>query len=196
MPRRRSGATGCGWSKLAPVRDAVSLAEAVLTALGARETRLVGAGRDGAPGPRSRSCWPTADACACCIVLDNCEQVVDAAAELVEELLAALPGRHGPRHQPGAAAACRASGVTADRAAAASDERSQAVRAAWRRGPARQFSADGRSADAVAEICRRLDGLPLALELAAARLRLLTPRQIADRLDDRFRLLNTRPPHQ
>ncbi|MER7048325.1 hypothetical protein ABT391_26105, partial [Streptomyces jumonjinensis] len=45
--------------------------------------------------------------------------------------------------------------------------------------------------DACAEICRRLDGLPLAIELAAARLRLLTPRQIADRLDDRFRLLTT-----
>ncbi len=42
---------------------------------------------------------------------------------------------------------------------------------------------------AAAEICRRLDGLPLAIELAAARLRMLTPRQIADRLDDRFRLL-------
>jgi tetratricopeptide (TPR) repeat protein len=45
--------------------------------------------------------------------------------------------------------------------------------------------------EAVAEICRRLDGLPLAIELAAARLRLLTPRQIADRLDDRFRLLTS-----
>ncbi len=42
---------------------------------------------------------------------------------------------------------------------------------------------------AVREICRRLDGLPLAIELAAARLRALSPRQIADRLDDRFRLL-------
>ena len=42
---------------------------------------------------------------------------------------------------------------------------------------------------AVAQICRRLDGLPLALELAAARTGLLSPRQIADRLDDRFRLL-------
>ncbi|WP_158942719.1 ATP-binding protein [Streptomyces sp. ERV7] len=42
---------------------------------------------------------------------------------------------------------------------------------------------------AAAEVCRRLDGLPLALELAAARLRTLSPRQLADRLDDRFRLL-------
>ncbi|MFE7807258.1 ATP-binding protein [Streptomyces sp. NPDC057430] len=46
-------------------------------------------------------------------------------------------------------------------------------------------------AGAVEEICRRLDGLPLAIELAAARLRLLAPRQIADRLDDRFRLLTS-----
>ncbi|MBI0384252.1 AfsR family transcriptional regulator, partial [Streptomyces albiflaviniger] len=44
---------------------------------------------------------------------------------------------------------------------------------------------------ACAEICHRLDGLPLAIELAAARLRLLTPRQLADRLDDRFRLLTS-----
>src|SRR6185312_6657815 len=42
---------------------------------------------------------------------------------------------------------------------------------------------------AVVEICRRLDGLPLAIELAAARLRTLSPQQVADRLDDRFRLL-------
>ena len=45
--------------------------------------------------------------------------------------------------------------------------------------------------EACAEICRRLDGLPLGIELAAARLRMLTPRQIADRLDDRFRLLTS-----
>ncbi|MGP4014046.1 ATP-binding protein, partial [Streptomyces sp. 4N124] len=45
--------------------------------------------------------------------------------------------------------------------------------------------------EAAAEICRRLDGLPLAIELAAARLRMLTPRQIVDRLDDRFRLLTS-----
>ncbi|NKQ26133.1 hypothetical protein HF200_17285 [Streptomyces galbus] len=45
--------------------------------------------------------------------------------------------------------------------------------------------------EACAEICRRLDGLPLAIELAAARLRMMTPRQLADRLDDRFRLLTS-----
>ncbi|MCB8908503.1 AfsR family transcriptional regulator, partial [Streptomyces sp. CB02980] len=44
---------------------------------------------------------------------------------------------------------------------------------------------------AAEEVCRRLDGLPLAIELAAARLRLLSVRQIAERLDDRFRLLTS-----
>ncbi|MFF9149341.1 BTAD domain-containing putative transcriptional regulator [Streptomyces sp. NPDC014861] len=57
--------------------------------------------------------------------------------------------------------------------------------------PAPARTAHAGTAHAVAEICRRLDGLPLAIELAAARLRLLTPRQIADRLDDRFRLLTS-----
>lgn len=76
--------------ELAPVRDAVSLAEAVLTALGARETRLVGPAET---APRD----PLAQLLARCgrlrmlIVLDNCEQVVTAAAELVEELLTACP---------------------------------------------------------------------------------------------------------
>jgi predicted ATPase len=52
----------------------------------------------------------------------------------------------------------------------------------------------------VADICRQLDGIPLAIELAAARARVLTPEQIAARLDDRFRLLvgggRTAPPRQ
>jgi predicted ATPase len=57
--------------------------------------------------------------------------------------------------------------------------------------PGFRTDADEETAAACAEICRRLDGLPLAIELAAARLRMLTPRQIADRLDDRFRLLTS-----
>ncbi|MEV5896871.1 BTAD domain-containing putative transcriptional regulator [Nonomuraea fuscirosea] len=57
-------------------------------------------------------------------------------------------------------------------------------------GDAGTYTRDGAGVDAdVAEICARLDGIPLALELAAARMRVLTPRQLAERLDDRFRLL-------
>ena len=51
------------------------------------------------------------------------------------------------------------------------------------------FSADGHTGPVVNDICRRLDGLPLAVELAAARLRSLTLATLAERLDDRFRLL-------
>jgi tetratricopeptide (TPR) repeat protein len=53
------------------------------------------------------------------------------------------------------------------------------------------FALTDANRDAVAEICRRLDGMPLAIELAAARLRALTPLQIVDRLADRFRLLTS-----
>ncbi len=55
------------------------------------------------------------------------------------------------------------------------------------------FALTDASRSAVARICRRLDGIPLAIELAAARIRLLTPDQIADALDDRFRLLTGAP---
>jgi tetratricopeptide (TPR) repeat protein len=63
------------------------------------------------------------------------------------------------------------------------------------------FAVDDESLGAVLRICRALDGIPLAIELAAARVRALTPAQVADRLDDRFALLSTRsrgvlPRHQ
>ena len=51
------------------------------------------------------------------------------------------------------------------------------------------FALTDDNAPDVAEICRRLDGIPLAIELAAARVNVLAPRQIAERLDQRFRLL-------
>ncbi|CAM5679912.1 hypothetical protein STENM36S_01306 [Streptomyces tendae] len=124
------------------------------------------------------------------IVLDNCEHVVDSAARLTEALLARCPHltvlatSREPLGVPGETlrpveplsepAALR---LLADRGAAAR--------------PGFRVDADEETAAACAEICRRLDGLPLAIELAAARLRMLTPRQIADRLDDRFRLLTS-----
>jgi predicted ATPase/class 3 adenylate cyclase len=52
-----------------------------------------------------------------------------------------------------------------------------------------QFSLTKENAPAVAQVCNRLDGIPLAIELAAARVKLFTPQQIVDRLDDRFKLL-------
>ncbi|MGP8298354.1 AfsR/SARP family transcriptional regulator [Streptomyces inhibens] len=157
---------------------AAELAEAVLAVLGIREgaaagpvaERLVGAVR----GKRLL------------LVLDNCEHIVEAAAEVTAELLAAAPrlralvtsqeplGLAGealwtvpPLEGAGAVALFAARATAADHT----------------------FVLDADTTPAVAEICRRLDGIPLALELAATRVRALGVRELSARLDDRFRLL-------
>jgi predicted ATPase/DNA-binding SARP family transcriptional activator len=191
----RDGAPDGVWlAELAPVDHPDAVPEAVLTAVGARETVLYGAGAEAmrAAG-NDRHDDPVERLAEHCgrrrmlIVLDNCEHVVEAAARLVEELLERCPEltvlatSREPLGVPGELlrpveplpepVALR---LFADRGAAA------------RPG----FRVEDDPA-ACAEICRRLDGLPLAIELAAARLRMLAPRQIADRLDDRFRLLTS-----
>ncbi|MGK4581981.1 BTAD domain-containing putative transcriptional regulator [Kitasatospora sp. HPMI-4] len=133
------------------------------------------------------------------LLLDNCEHLVDEAALLVGRLLAAVPrlkvlatsreplGVTGEALRPVRPLAVPESGagpeearehpavaLFADRAAAVSPG----------------FALDAASAPHVVRLCRELDGIPLAIELAAARLRSLTPAQLADRLDDRFRLLD------
>ena len=171
-------------AELAPVREELTVPEAVLTALGARTTQV-----------RGRADMPVRDPLAqlvehCArrrmlLVLDNCEHVIDAAARLTEALLTRCPGvrvlatSREPLGVPGEAV--RGVGpLPQDVALRLLGDRGAAARPGF-------TTADDPAA--CAEICRRLDGLPLALELAAARLRALTPRQIADRLDDRFRLL-------
>ncbi len=133
------------------------------------------------------------------VVLDNCEHLVEACAELVGELSSACPRLHVlatsrvPLVVEGEATFEVAGlpvpdpdAVSASAVAAADAARLFEVRA-------RQVAADFRigddNASAVAEICRRLDGIPLAIELAAARVRVLAPGQIAAGLSDRFRLL-------
>ncbi|MET8668548.1 BTAD domain-containing putative transcriptional regulator [Streptomyces tendae] len=189
---------GVWLAELAPVDDPADVPEAVLTAVGARETVLYRAGAEEMRAVTASEGQDTAverlvEHCGrrrMLIVLDNCEHVVDAAARLTEELLARCPhltvlatsreplGVRGESLRPveplPEPAALR---LLADRGAAAR--------------PGFRVDADEETAAACAEICRRLDGLPLAIELAAARLRMLTPRQIADRLDDRFRLLTS-----
>ena len=132
------------------------------------------------------------------VVLDNCEHVLDAAAELVDEVLAVAPdvhfivtsreplgldGEHVRRVQsltlPDAEA-------TVDTARATAAVRLFAERAAAAAGG---FVIDDTNIAAIVEICRHLDGIALAIELAAARVRAMTPAEIASRLDERFRLL-------
>jgi predicted ATPase len=132
------------------------------------------------------------------LLLDNCEHVVAEAAELVDQLLDSCPQLHllATSRQslglPGELAfavpplALPAAGADADALA-----RCEAVQLFVDRARSARpgFALDARNGADVAEICRRLDGVPLAIELAAARVRLLGPAQIAARLDDAFRLL-------
>ena len=141
-------------------------------------------------------------------MLDNCEHLVDACARLADALLRACPhltllatsrealGLAGETVWPVPAlpvpAAGAAGGARPDAAPAPGDlARYAAVRLFCERAAAVRpgFALDAESAPAVAQVCVRLDGLPLALELAAARVRVLSVEQIAARLDDRFRLL-------
>ena len=122
------------------------------------------------------------------LILDNCEHVLGAAAELARRLLAAGPelkilaSSREPLHVPGEMTyavptldAHEAMQLFLDRAHAAQPT----------------FDPSDAGQRTVGEICRRLDGIPLAIELAAARVRALSLEKISERLDDRFRLLRS-----
>ncbi|MEU3032424.1 ATP-binding protein [Streptomyces incarnatus] len=174
--------------ELAPLDQPDAVPGAVVSALGLRETVLLNS--ELAPQQTDPTallieyCAPRAEL----VVLDNCEHVIDAAAALAETLLTHCPHltvlatSREPLGVPGESVR-PVEPLVPEQAHRLFAERARAVRP----------DADAVLADtaAVAEICRRLDGLPLAIELAAARLRLLSPRQIAGRLDDRFRLLTS-----
>jgi predicted ATPase/DNA-binding SARP family transcriptional activator len=194
---RQAGAATAGghpgrvWlADLAPVGGPELAAPAVAAALAVREE----------PGR------PLADSIAArlgdsdaLLIVDNCEHVAGAAAELIAALLAACPAlrilatsqaRLGvpgeaiwpvpplsvplpAERDPAAVAGAESVRLLCDRAALA------------RPG----FSLTAGNAADIGEVCRRLDGIPLAIELAAARLSTLTPAQLAARLGDRFRVL-------
>jgi predicted ATPase/predicted Ser/Thr protein kinase len=131
------------------------------------------------------------------LVLDNCEHVPDAVSNLVGDLLRAAPGL---RIVATSREALRVPGehiwrvpslslprgdelteVAAAEAVTLFVDRARALQSA--------FTFGASNAATIARICRRLDGIPLAIELAAARTRILTPQEIDKHLDDRFRLL-------
>ncbi|NUV87947.1 AfsR/SARP family transcriptional regulator [Streptomyces sp. KAI-26] len=125
------------------------------------------------------------------LVLDNCEHVVDAAAELTELLLRTAPGLRvlatgqEPLGLAGEAVFLVEPLQPAD-AVRMFMERAAAATPGFPRDPEEPDEPERRAVD---EICRRLDGIPLALELAATRVRALGVRELAARLHDRFRVL-------
>ncbi|WP_460661110.1 AfsR/SARP family transcriptional regulator [Kribbella swartbergensis] len=193
---------GIWFVELAPLGDAADVAPTVLSALGASEyvddlrTSLAPKHFPTSRAATARLVEVIADR-RILLVLDNCEHLIQEVAGLVDSLLAAcprlrvlttsreplsIPGEHlhpvGPLGLP-------PEDDTDDQYPAVQlfVDRARAVRP--------DFALNDANRAAVAEICRRLDGMPLAIELAAARLRALTPSQIVDRLADRFRLLTS-----
>ncbi|MGE0540288.1 MAG: tetratricopeptide repeat protein [Dehalococcoidia bacterium] len=180
------------WVPLAPVADESRVPRVVAEAFGMLES-------PGMPLLDTLIHRLTSDRCL--LILDNCEHLLDACAELVERVLATCPGlcilatsreplqiagerqwRVAPLALPKPAGTDTAEVVASAPAAQLFVERAQAV------VPDFKLTAD--TAASVAEICTRLAGIPLALELAAARVRVLAVQEILTRLDDTFRLLS------
>jgi predicted ATPase/DNA-binding winged helix-turn-helix (wHTH) protein len=131
------------------------------------------------------------------LVVDNCEHLLDAVAELVDTLLKAAPGLRvlATSQEPlrlDAEQQCRLNPLAVPRdaaTAAARDFGALALLVSRVRAAAPNFVLTDENLPLAIELCRRLDGLPLAIELAAARIPLLGLRTVHDRLDERFRLL-------
>ncbi len=183
--------------ELAPVRAGGDVAQAALTAIGLRDQALLGGGS--AADPVDRLVAALRDRMAL-LILDNCEHVIEAAATFAARLLGEC------RRLRILATSREPLGITGEvlwqveplvlpRVGADSAEvgASPAVRLLRDRARAvrRDIADDEPAISAMARICRALDGMPLAIELAAARLRTMSIDQLADRLDDRFRLLNS-----
>jgi predicted ATPase/DNA-binding CsgD family transcriptional regulator len=182
---------GVWLAELAPLGDALLVAGSVAASVGVKE-------QSGRPirdtlleelRPRSQL-----------LVLDNCEHLVEACAALADDLLRNCPGlrilatsreplrisgervwRVPPLPAPDARVTVSVDELAKNPSVRLFVERAQSVQST--------LTLTTETGPAIASICARLDGLPLALELAAARARVLTPDQIRSRLDDTFRLL-------
>jgi predicted ATPase/DNA-binding CsgD family transcriptional regulator len=187
------------WVELAALTDAALVPQAVATAAGLYEAErlpLPGALAAAFAGPSL-------------LILDNCEHLIAACALLAESLLRACPTLHilatsRERLRVSGEVVWRVRPLTVPDAAptVASLAESEAVQLFVERARGRlpNFALTEENAAAVATICQRLDGMPLALELAAARVAVLPVGQLAARLDDALRVLTggerTAPPRQ
>ncbi|UGQ13094.1 winged helix-turn-helix domain-containing protein [Yinghuangia sp. ASG 101] len=193
--RRRPGEV-C-FVELAAVRRRDELVQTLLSALGLRETGLGPL----ATGPADATTRLVSGLAArdLLLILDNCEQIVDDVARLAHTILGACPGVRilatsrealgvtGETLCPVPTLAVPDADAPLDVALAAPVIRLFADRAG---AVCHDFAIDAGNLAAVRGICSALDGLPLAVELAAARLRTLPLDEIGARLDDRFRLLS------
>jgi predicted ATPase/DNA-binding CsgD family transcriptional regulator len=168
---------GVWWVDLGPVTDPALVAELTASTIGVMVEPIGGSRRALTLQLRDRRVL---------VCLDNCEHLLEASAELVEALMRSCPEVSvlaTSREPLGVAGEMvwRVPSLQEEEAVALFVDRASRVRP-W-------FTLDATNEAAVRTLCRRLDGIPLAVELAAAWLRTLTPAQIAAGLDDRFALL-------
>ncbi|TMK56888.1 MAG: adenylate/guanylate cyclase domain-containing protein, partial [Actinobacteria bacterium] len=185
LPQFPDGVRLC---ELAVCADAATMAQVVAVSIGAVQRAGVTLEESIVEYSRSRNML---------LVLDNCEHLLDPVTRLTEHLLQECPRVHV------LATSREALGVAGEQAwpvrslslpAVASpdgEERGEAVQLFVERAIAARpsFVLDDENAGPVVEICRRLDGVPLAIELAAARVVAMSPAQMVTLLDERFRLL-------
>ncbi|GLZ36625.1 BTAD domain-containing putative transcriptional regulator [Actinokineospora sp. NBRC 105648] len=183
--------------ELAAVTDPADVPRAVVTALGLRAGGLINPVAADQRGPLERLVEALRDKRPL-LVLDNCEQVVGAVADLVDTLLGQCPGLRvlitsreplgitGEQLVPVSPMPVPEAVTPAGQAMDSPVIQLFAERAAAARP---SFRVTPENVGVILDICRALDGLPLAIELAATRLRSMSPDQVRDRLDDRFALL-------
>ncbi|MCA2217722.1 ATP-binding protein [Jidongwangia harbinensis] len=190
---RRAFPDGVWFVELAELRDPDLVAVTVGEALGVREESV----SPDAPGLAAFLADQQA-----LLILDNCEHLIGACADLVETLLRTSPelrvlvtSRQAlrlageailpvqPLSVPDAATRCTPAELTRTEAALLLVERATAVLP--------DFEVTEENCDTIARLCQALEGVPLAIELAVARLRVLSLEQILDRLTDRYRLLTS-----
>lgn len=189
---------GVWFVELAPLVEPENLPFAFVDALSLRDTTVLDTRMDRARTEVHERVLGALRGMSCLLVVDNCEHVIEAAAELVDEILTRCPGVRvlatsreplavdgellhplsplpvpGPESSPEELSRNTAVRLLLDRATASGAD----------------LTLDAVTAGPVADVVRRLDGLPLAIELAAARLRAMTVAEVAARLGDRFSLL-------
>jgi predicted ATPase/DNA-binding CsgD family transcriptional regulator len=189
---QRSFANGAWWVDLAEIRDASLVINALVAALDLRDQAAA------EPLQVLLSSIRDSDLL---LVLDNCEHVLGAAAHLANELLRAAPNVRvmttsreplqaaGERVVPIPPLALPAAGGGAESLPQLRQNESVLLFVERAAAASGTFELTSSNSMAVVDLCRRLDGLPLAIELAAVRTRVLTAEQILHRLTDRFALL-------
>ena len=169
--------------ELASVTEPAGVAAAVAGALSAAASAL---GNPHSPGSTTELILHHLADRSLIVVFDNCEHVIDQAAALADTLIGSLPGiqmlatSREPLGVPGEVLV-PIMGLPVQAAVELFVDRARAVQPGFR--------GEADAGDVIEGICRRLDGLPLAIELAAARLRALPLSTLVERLDDRFRVL-------